>query len=204
MAKKSSLEQVAEGLALIKESREELEALATQYNEWIDEAARLGEDAYSDQLIDDKVELEAFVDDLKFLELQVRTGAITAKTFNNLKNMPAAIAACRGLLKSGPNFIKLGKDIATFKTGLNTAKASLSGLRVELSKEKKLTVDERIAGKKKEDSQKVKAEKEARELRLMKPGAGKSSSVAMPAESAAADSVDIDAIIDAENGKKKP
>ena len=42
-------QQIAEGLATIKEARESVDALAAQYNDWIDQAAELGEDEYSDQ-----------------------------------------------------------------------------------------------------------------------------------------------------------
>lgn len=205
MKKQSNMEMVAEGLTLIEESSRELSTLSARYNDWIDEAARLGEDDYSNQLIEDKVDTDDFRRDLDFLMLQIRSGAITAKTFNNLKKIPGAIKACGVLLKAGPDFTKLGRDITKFKKGLNNAKSSLRGLRAEISKDREcnLSIDERVVGARPEVSERVKAEQAARELRLMR-SASSGASITVPEQAIEADSVDIDAIIDAENGRRKP
>ncbi len=193
MAKLSDMEKVAEGLAYIKEAREGLEDLEAQYNEWIDEAAELGQDEYSDQLIEDKLEVSDFVSDLKFMEAQISSSAARAIAIGNLGKLPAAIRACNGLLRKGPNFVKLGKDMAAFQKSLAKAKGSLSDVRKQFVKK-----DRTIIAKKR-DSEAVAAEKQARAARLAARVAKGDAVAAKPND--AIDVLDIGAIIEEENKK---
>lgn len=195
MAKLNDMEKVAEGLAYIKEAREGLEGLEAQYDEWIDEAAELGQDEYSDELIDDKLEISDFISDLKFLEAQISSSAARAVAIGNLGKLPAAIKACSSLLHKGPNFIKLGKDMASFQKSLAQAKGSLRDVRKQFSHNK----DKNILSKKK-DSPAVAAEKQARAARLAARVANGGSVAAKPNE--APDILDIGSIIEDENKKK--
>lgn len=209
MAKKTDkelkkLNQIAEGVAQITEAREAIMHLSSQYNNWIDEAAELGEDEYSDQLIADKVELDEFARNLKFLEVQVRESAVTANTFNGLQKLHAAMDACKSLLTAGPNLKKLGKQMASFRTSLEKARTSLKDLRSELSASKDPVYTD-LFGKKTADdpniAKKIAAEKAAREARL---AAKISNTVPSPvaSESFATDIDAITAMIEEENKKK--
>lgn len=176
MAKKIDKElkkeqQIAEGLATIKEARESVDELARRYDEWILQAAELGEDEYSDQLIEDQVELEEFSRNLQFFEVRIRESAVSARAFNKLKSLPRVMDCCKVLLSKGLNLPKIGKQMSDFKDSLDKARTSLKDLRGELSKSKdsvytdlfgkKKSVDPRIADK-------VQAKKEQRRIELEK------------------------------------
>lgn len=130
------MHQIADGIGAIKGARESVEALAVKYTNWIDEAAELGEDEYSDQLIAEQVDVEGFARDLAYLESKVTNNAVIAKTFNEFNNLAAAMSACEKLLKQGPDLKALGKRMVKFKASLNNAHTSLKDLRAELSTSK--------------------------------------------------------------------
>lgn len=198
------LNQIAEGVAQISEARESVEHLSVQYNAWIDEAAELGEDEYSDQLIAEKVEMEEFARILRALEVKVRANAVTANTFNGFQKLPVAMDACKSLLNSGANLKKLGKQMASFKSSLEKARTSLKDLRSELSASKDPVYND-LFGKKTADdpgiAKKIAAEKAAREARL---AAKVSSTIPSPiaGEEFATDIDAITAMIEEENKKK--
>lgn len=197
--KQTDMQKIAEGIAKIEGSRKEIEGLVTLYDGWIDEAATLGRDEHSDLLIEEKVDLINFVADLKFLELQMRNGAVTANAFSKLGQIPVAIASCKALLKEGPDFNKLTESISNFHVGLRQAKTSLASLKNSLAGNK-FETDNRVVVPRAESSL-VKAEKAARELRLMSKKS--SQDVAMPKNVAEkVDILDIDAIIDDVNKRK--
>lgn len=164
------LNQVAEGVTMIRDARNSMEQLAVKYDAWIDEAALLGEDEYSDQLIADQVELEEFARDLKFLETRIVEGATTAKAFNSLSRLPAALKACKSLLAQGPDLKKLGKQMATFKKSMDSQRSSLKDLRAELSSSSHDTVYAELFGRKATEdpkiTEKIEDKKRAREARL--------------------------------------
>ena len=198
------LNQIAEGVAKISEAREAIEHLSRQYNAWIDEAAELGEDEYSDQLIAEKVELDEFARNLKFLEVQVRESAVTANTFNGLQKLQVAMAACKSLLTTSPNLKKLGKQMASFKSSLAKARTSLKDLREELSASKDPVYADLFGTKTADDpniAKRIAAEKAAREARL---AAKVSSTIPSPiaGEAFATDIDAITAMIEEENKKK--
>ena len=196
--------QIAEGVAMIQEARSSVEELTAKYDAWIDEAAELGEDEYSDQLIEEKVELIEFVRNLTFLEEKVRVSAVTAKTFSELKKLPAAMQACKGLLAAGPNLKQLGKQMASFKSSLDGARLSLKDLRSELSASKDPVYTDLFGKKTSEDphiASRIAAEKTAREKRLMVK-TNKNAPTPVASEDAATDIDAITAMIDEENKKK--
>ena len=161
--------QIGESVAMITETRETVEQLAKRYDEWIDEAAELGEDSYSDQLIEEQIDLEDFARDLKFLEAKVIQNAISAKTFNELKKLPAAMTSCRKLLLGSPNMKKLVKQMSDFGQSIDKSRASLKDLRAELSSSKDPLYADLFGDKKTFDpkrASKIDAKKKAREARF--------------------------------------
>lgn len=203
-------QQIAEGLATIQEARESVDDLAKRYDEWIDQAAELGEDEYSDQLIADQVELEEFSRNLSFFEVRIREGAVSARAFSKLKALPNVMDCCKSLLKKGLDLPKIGKQMAGFKSSLDKARTSLKDLRSELSSSKDPVYTDLFGKKTKEDpkiASRIAAKKQAREARL---AAKIASSTVKPVESgvgsnSASSTTDIDAItamIDEERKKK--
>ena len=161
--------QIGEGVAMITNTRETLEQLAKRYDEWIDEAADLGEDDYSDQLIEEQVDLEDFARDLEFIEKKVVQNAISAKAFNELKKLPGAMASCKKLLSESPNMKKLVKQMSDFGRALDKSRASLKDLRSELSSSKDPIYADLFGEKKSLDPKraaKIEAKKKAREGRI--------------------------------------
>ena len=208
-------QQIAAGLATLKQARQSVDDLAARYDEWIDQAAELGEDEYSDQLIADQVELEEFSRNLSFFEIRITEGAVSAQAFSQLKTLPGVLDCCRGLLKQGLDLPKIGKQMAGFKASLDKARTSLKDLRSELSA-KDTTVD--LFGRPvKEDpkiASKIAAKKQAREARLAARLASESvtpvaaetvAGASAGASTSAGSTTDIDAItamIDEERKKK--
>lgn len=199
-------ETIARSLAMVIEARESVEYVSKQYDLWIDQAAELGEEEYSDQLIADQVALEEFARNLSFIEVRIRESAVSARAFGKLKCLPEAMKCCKEL-SNGLNLPKIGKDMAAFRATLDKARASLKDLRSEMSSNKdkefadlfgeRTRVDEKtataIANKK--------AAREARLARKLETG----SVAAVPSGVGAENSADIDAItamIDEENRKK--
>lgn len=132
--------QIAQSLQMVMEARRSVENLIGQYTNWIAESAAVGDEAYSDQLIDDQIELEDFAQDLKVIEIRIRESAVTSRAFSKLKSLPKALDCCRQLA-AGLNVPKLGKQMNDFKKNLDAARASLKELRGETSKESKVYND---------------------------------------------------------------
>lgn len=124
--------KIAEALATVIEARESVTSLASQYNMWIDQAAELGEDDYSDQLIAEQVDLELFSGDLKFIEVQIRKNAVSSRALGRLKALNTVIKACKTLGK-GLDLQKTGQKLAGLKKSLESSKTTLRDLRSELS-----------------------------------------------------------------------
>lgn len=200
-------QQIAEGLATIKEARESVDALAAQYNDWIDQAAELGEDEYSDQLIAEQVELEMFSGDLQFIEVQIRKNAVSARALGRLKALNDVVSSCKNLGK-GLDLKKIGKQLAGLKTSLDSSKTSLRDLRSELSATKDPVYTDLFGKKTKEDPKvaaKIAAKKQEREARLVIKTEGKKVAPVdsgVGADTAASDINAITAMIDEERKKK--
>lgn len=199
-------QQIAEGLATIQEARESVDELAKRYDPWIDEAAELGEDEYSDQLISDQVELEEFSRNLKFFEIRIREGAVSARAFSKLKALPKVMDNCKSLLKNGLDLPRIGKQMAGFKKSLDSARTSIKELRSELSASKDPVYTDLFGKKTKVDpevSAKVEAKKQAREARLAAKLASTSVSPVEAGLDMSAPSVDaITLMIDEERKRK--
>lgn len=125
-------QRIAEALATVIEARESVNSLASQYDQWIDQAAELGEDSYSDQLIAEQVDLELFSGDLKFIEVQIRKNAVSSRALGRLKALNTVIKACKTLNK-GLDLQKTGQKLAGLKSTLESSKTTLRDLRNELS-----------------------------------------------------------------------
>ncbi len=200
-------QQIAEGLATIKEARESVDELARQYNDWIDQAAELGEDEYSDQLIAEQVELEMFSGDLQFIEVQIRKNAVSARALGRLKALESVVSSCKNLGK-GLDLKKIGKQLAGLKTSLDSSKTSLRDLRSELSATKDPVYTDLFGKHTKEDPKiaaKIAAKKQEREARLVIKTEGKKVAPVesgVGAESSASDIDAITAMIDEERKKK--
>jgi len=185
---------IAEAIINVRESRETVEALAPQFMEWSVEAAQMGDDAYSDELLNNMAELTDFVGDLKALEMNIRAEAVTAKALDNLSGLAKAIRGCAPLFKAGPRLASVGKDIQAFKKNMGEGIAALKGIRRTMVRGSS-SVDDLFTGKKPVDSPKLTALKEERDRLLIKPA-----TVAVPID--ATGDIDLDAIIEDENSKK--
>ena len=185
---------IAEAIINVRESRETVEALAPQFMEWSVEAAQMGDDAYSDELLNNMAELTDFVGDLKALEMNIRAEAITAKALDNLTGLAKAIRGCTPLFKAGPRLASVGKDIQAFKKNMGEGISALKGIRRTMVRGS-ASMDDIFTGKKPVDSPKLLALKEERDRLLMKPA-----TVVEPTD--ATGDIDLDAIIEDENSKK--
>ncbi len=202
--------QVSAAVATIQDARGCLERLAFQYNDYIDEASMLNEDAYSDQLIEDQDEINELVRNFKFLEVRILEGAVTAEAFSRLSMIPKAMDACAGLLRSSTDLVKLGKKMSDFKTSIDKARVSLKDMRKGLAaKDEGDSVFAEIFGTQKEQDPKraarIEAAKKARERRIalkIEAGNGANSPVAAKPQTDAATDIDaITAMMDEENRK---
>lgn len=136
-ARDRELEQkklIAETLVDIKEQQAEFEKVTNEYFDAAVEAARIGQDEYANELLETIVEIEEFVDDLKHLYIRLKTAAITANAMSKLRALPQALVACRGVFNNGPDFKKLGKDMAELIASLGTARDSFREFRKSMSK----------------------------------------------------------------------
>ncbi|MDE6475059.1 MAG: hypothetical protein K2L70_08175 [Clostridia bacterium] len=201
-------QQIAKGIYQLSESKKAIDELAKRYDDWIDQAAELGEDEYSDQLIAEQVEMEEFSRDLSFIETRINVGAVSADVFNKLQTLPQVMNNCKSLLNGGPNLSKIGKQMSDFKKSLDSSRISLKDLRSELSPNKdyeklfgkKSTLDPKVASK-------IEEKKKAREARLAAKIAASTvnpiaSGVGVETASSTTDIDAITAMIDEERKKK--
>ena len=188
--------EIAKAIYLVRESRTELENLAPLYMDWSVEAAENGQDEYSDQLLEERAELDDFCGDMKDLELKITKSAVTAKSFKNLSKLAETIKASRRLYTSGVNFSQIGSSLAEFKRNLGIGATAVKDLRRELSMTS-APADLRLSGVKTPISSKLAALREERDLRLMK-----SPTVIEPKEVRATGDIDIDAMMKDENSRR--
>ncbi len=196
-------QQIAQGLTAFQEARKQLELALPKYDFQIDRAAELGDDDYSNELIEEKVEAQEVIRTLEIVETRISTNAMTANAYASLKNLDSAIKSCQSLLDSGPNMQKIGKQIGAFSNNLKDARKKLRDLRNEISSKKDPNMDELFGSSGYENPQladKIRAEKEARDQRLrmkLESGSGRVSAVN---EQASID--DITRMIDEQNKKQ--
>lgn len=160
---------IADTLVQIQNARENFENLVGKYDQWIDEAADLREDEYSDQLIEEKVETFEMIRNFKFLEAQIQSGAITVAAFSELKNLPKAIAACKGILKQTPNISALTKEMISLRESMKKSREEMRGMRRQFT-DKSDAVYRNMFGTKDavgdDFKRQVEEEKKAREARI--------------------------------------
>ncbi|MBQ8685911.1 MAG: hypothetical protein IJ514_07050 [Clostridia bacterium] len=125
---------IAQTIVDIRTQREDIEKLASDDFEAAVEAVQLGQEDYANELLETIVELEDFVENLKYLEVKIRTAAITAKTLGKLRELPQALGACRNVFCKGPDFKKLGEDMASLLESLGTARDQFKEFRTSLGK----------------------------------------------------------------------
>ena len=132
--KELAQEQLIEGaLYDIKAQREAIEKLVADYFNYAIEAAEMGEDDYARELLAMQVDLKDFASDLKAIEFEVRTTAVTAKVLGNLRSLPDALDACKKIFSKGPNFTKLGKSMTSLRDSLSLARKQFKKLRESIS-----------------------------------------------------------------------
>jgi hypothetical protein len=202
-----NMKQVAEGMVMLSNARSAVNELVSRYDAWIDESARLGEDAYSDKLIEEKASLRELGRMLSFIEVKIRTNAVKAKAFNELSCLNDVTNACQALLKAGPDFKKIAAGLSALDINLEKVSSPIKQLCSDLAGHEASDVDALFGKTKKSDpklARMIEEEKKARELRL---GVALANEVPAPAAADAADKVDADidaisALIDAENRKE--
>lgn len=112
MAKKQSNdEKIIAALDALDKSDRNLRKFGERYDEHIDRAAMRGDDKRAKQLIRQKIGVYALAEQLQTLKGNLELGAYTSHVMSELGALPAAIAACKGLLSESPNFGKLGNSI---------------------------------------------------------------------------------------------
>ncbi len=128
-------QMVAELVYDIGQQRANLEKLVETYRESAYEAAKMGHDDYVRDLLTDVADLRQFIEDLSFVELKIKTTAITAKTFKVLKKLPAALASCKAVLSKGVKVSKLGENFRDLLKSLDGARGQFSEIRNAISSE---------------------------------------------------------------------
>ena len=196
---------IADTLVQIQNARENFENLAGKYDQWIDEAADLREDEYSDQLIEEKVETTEMIRTFKFLYAQIQSGATTGAAFSDLKNLPAAISACKGILKQTPRIMALSKEMSSLKESLQERREAMRSLRRQVT-DGSDSVYRSLFGERNAMSddvqRRIEEEKRAREARIASKIARKEAPVSVNAAQDASNS-NVDDILRALEEEKK-
>jgi hypothetical protein len=129
MAKKQSNdEKIIGAMDALSRSIRNLSNLRDKYNNYIDEAALRGDDARAKQLIKQKIRLSSLIRQFETLKSNIELGVFTAQAMSELGKLPAAIAACKGLLAESPDFSKLGKSIASIYKDIGKSESELADL----------------------------------------------------------------------------
>ena len=199
--------RIARSIAEIKLQREEIDSFSEDCFEAACEASRIGQDEYASELLETIVELEDFSENLRFLELKLKTATVSSKTFSRMGTLPETLKACSGVFNNGVNFKKLGKDFSLLMESLGTARGQFRDFRQSLGS-KKDPVYAEIFGRgatMAEDpkyKQRIEEKKKALEARLIKTSV---SCAVRPCEVSAEDEAKIDslaAMLDDERRKK--
>ena len=126
--------QIAASIVSIKSQREGLEKLSAEYFDYAKRAAQLGQDEYTNELLESIVQLEDFAENLKFLELKIETAVISAQTMKEMRELPSILKFVGNIICKGPNFKKLGSEMSETLAGLKTFNDQLREFRVGLSR----------------------------------------------------------------------
>lgn len=119
----------------IGQQRENLEKLVATYRESAYEAAKMGQDDYVNELLTDVADIRQFIEDLRFIELKIKTTALTTKTFKVLRKLPDALASCKSALSKGVKVGKLGENFRDLLKSLDGARSQFSEIRNAISSE---------------------------------------------------------------------
>lgn len=138
--RKSTMEQMLEDKRNVAELIVEIEDVVAIFQqtskdcmEGAVEAAKLGHDEYSDELVETSAEIDAFIDDLQFVSLKLKQTAITADALSRLGNLDSALNSCKRLFQNAPDFNKIGKKMGDLTISMHSARDSLSDFRRSLS-----------------------------------------------------------------------
>lgn len=214
--KQKQLQKVSEGLNTFKQVADKLRSLSATYDQWIDEAAENGLDDYYEQLIAEKVEVQETVMDLDVVYRQILQQATLAVVFSELKTLPSAMKACKGLLSSSPDFKKLGKSMKSFRGYLDKVRLNLHDMRREMMDSAKANLNPALANivgdvaTDPKHQQRIEAERRASEARIAAKYVSGSHAVSISTDPATAEeaasagaATDVDAIIAAIDEEKK-
>ena len=112
-----------------------------------------------------------FAEDLKFLELQIKTNAKTAQAFGDLQSLPEAMDACRSLMNKGARWDNAREEDEGLQEALSDARMSVKHMRRSAQQVLQTPRLSNLFGRKNEKdpkiAQRIAAEKEAREARLV-------------------------------------
>lgn len=189
---------IAETVVEVGEQRKEIDQLVKELTNSALEAARMGNDSYTEELVEMIADFEEFGEELSAVELEIKTCAITARVMSRLGKLPAALKATRSVFAKAPNFAKLGREFRELRETLAGARKSVKSLRSEISSNH-MSAYEKIYGKKQQTDPKRKQRvdniKKSIEANLVSEAA-KTQPTAKPEENTvnAADEARIDAI----------
>lgn len=124
---------VASVIADIRLVSNDMSALSADYARYAVEAAGMDQSAYADELLEASVDIDEFIEDLKFFELKIRQTAITAKSFATLAKLPEALSACKRIFCEAPNLKKLGRDMSSLLHSMGSARQQFKDFRTNLS-----------------------------------------------------------------------
>lgn len=169
--KMKQLEKISTAIATFKSAEDRLSELAKCYDQWIDEEAMKGNDAYSDELLECKVDLEDFIADLNATSRYIEHTAVEVSVYGSLSTLPGAVKACNGLLNDMPDLSKVGKSLKALRAKLDGARESFRKMRKDLSISKEGNINPALRGlgaglSDPQRAKKIEAAKRARDARL--------------------------------------
>ena len=140
--KQKEFEKEKELAALIYDigkQRENLDRLVEVYRNSAYEAAKMGHDEYANELLTNVGDLRHFIQDLQFIELEIKTAAITAKTFKALQGLPSALKSVSDVFSKGIKVGKIGDSLRNVRATLQGARAQFSEIRNAISSDSERT-----------------------------------------------------------------
>lgn len=150
-------QKVAEAIVNIRTAIDQFNRLANDHFSAAEEAIRMGQEEYAEQLLESQVDMESWADDLKFLELKVRTESVTAESLNDLKGLKDVFATCNKLFgRGGIKFGQIGEEMSKLMDSLSANRRGLKDLRDSLTKKQTGGIYAEIFGERKMDDTKIK------------------------------------------------
>ncbi len=123
----------------IGQQRENLEGLVETYRQSAYEAARMSQDDFVRELLESVGETRSFISDLSFCELEIKTAAITSKTFAALKKLPDALKSVSAVFSKGVKVGKIGENLRSLRETLRGARQQFSEIRNAISSDSERT-----------------------------------------------------------------